>query len=495
MIEKQVSLWACLLFPSLPLDVFTRAGSPEDAARPLVIGSGGHYPRVVAANAAARDAGIRDDQLVSSALALSPELVLRDRDCDAEARALAQLATWTLTFTPMACLAPPNAVVADIGASLRLFGGLPRLVAQLTRGALTLGYANRLGIAPTPGAALLLARAGHRQPVGERSRLPETLGPLSLALADIDDATRATLREAGVTTFGQAAALPRDGVARRFGPALVDLIDHALGLTPDPRAAFVPPPRFEGRLDLPAPVHDVEALGFGVQRLVRDLAHWLTARGLGAVRLTLTLAHERYLRQRGLPATVVPFALGAPARTPAHLLGVLRERLARVTLPAPVEAMALASDETSPLAGRNLGLLPGDEADSVEVPLVDRLRARLGEDALYRLVPHAEHRPELACATASPSARTRARIPPLPDAARPIWLLTEPQPLAHLFEARPWVVRDGPERIESGWWDGGDVRRDYFVADTPDGSSTAWIYRDHRYGIDDGEWFLHGLFA
>jgi len=68
-------------------------------------------------------------------------------------------------------------------------------------------------------------------------------------------------------------------------------------------------------------------------------------------------------------------------------------------------------------------------------------------------------------------------------------------PLAHLFEARPWVVRDGPERIESGWWDGGDVRRDYFVADTPDGSSTAWIYRDHRYGIDDGEWFLHGLFA
>ena len=56
------------------------------------------------------------------------------------------------------------------------------------------------------------------------------------------------------------------------------------------------------------------------------------------------------------------------------------------------------------------------------------------------------------------------------------------------------MLRDGPERIESGWWDGADVRRDYFVADTPDGA-TAWIYRDHRYGVDDGEWFLHGLFA
>ena len=166
------ALWACLLFPSLPLDVFARAQSSADAQRPFVVGSGGHYPRVVAANGAARDAGIRDDQLISGALALAPDLVLRDRDADAESRALAQLATWTLTFTPMACLAPPNAIVAEIGASLRLFGGLPRLVARLAGGTHALGYANRLGIAPTPGAALLLARAGITQPVDDRARLP-----------------------------------------------------------------------------------------------------------------------------------------------------------------------------------------------------------------------------------------------------------------------------------------------------------------------------------
>ena len=94
----------------------------------------------------------------------------------------------------------------------------------------------------------------------------------------------------------------------------------------------------------------------------------------------------------------------------------------------------------------------------------------------------------------APSMPARMKAPPLPDAPRPIWLLAQPQPLAQLFEAQPWVLRDGPERIESGWWDGADMRRDYFVADTPDGA-TAWIYRDHRYGIDDGEWFLHGLFA
>ena len=83
---------------------------------------------------------------------------------------------------------------------------------------------------------------------------------------------------------------------------------------------------------------------------------------------------------------------------------------------------------------------------------------------------------------------------PLPEAPRPLWLLDEPAPLQHRLEQAPWVLKDGPERIESGWWDGNDLRRDYFVAETPEGA-IAWIYRDHLYGVDAGEWFLHGLFA
>jgi protein ImuB len=209
--------------------------------------------------------------------------------------------------------------------------------------------------------------------------------------------------------------------------------------------------------------------------------------------LVLTLAHERYLRQRGMPATEVPFSLGAPARTTSHLLGVLRERLARVELPAPVEAIALASEETALLAGRNLGLLPGDEADRVEVrwsTACARVSARTRCIAWCRTRSIA---PSSRCAVCRQSAKS-AKLPALPDAPRPVWLLHEPQPLGHFMQSHPWVLRDGPERIESGWWDGGDVRRDYFVADTPYGA-TAWIYRDHRYAIDDGEWFLHGLFA
>ncbi|MBA3776112.1 MAG: DNA polymerase Y family protein, partial [Betaproteobacteria bacterium] len=299
-------LWACLLFPTLPLDVFARAQSPEQCAQPLVVVTAGHYPRVVAVNAPAFAAGIRGGHLISAALALAPELRMRERDNEAEMRALAQLATWALTFTPGASVASPDAVLAEIGGSLRLFSGLPQLVARLVEGAQALGYAPRLGLAPTPGAALLCARAGHAQPVFAAAHLAEAqlakthlakfLAPVSLQLLDLPDTTRATLGSAGITTFGALAALPRGGLARRFGAELVQMLDRILGRSADPRAPFVPPPHFASRLDLPAPVHEVEALTFGVNRLVQELATWLTARGLGVVRLRLALAHERYVQ-------------------------------------------------------------------------------------------------------------------------------------------------------------------------------------------------------
>lgn len=500
-------LWTCLLLPSLPLDVFARAALPADIARRFAVASGGSHPHVVAANAAARDAGICVRQMISAALALAPDLMLRNRDPLAEAAALANVATWATQFTPTVSLAPPNAALAEIGGSLRLFGGLPRLAARLARGCIDLGYGAQLAFAPTPAAALLFARAGRAAPVVDGGSLDAALAPLPLAGLDVDPAAVALLAAAGITTFGQACALPRDALARRVGAEFVETLDRARGRLADPRVPYVPPPRYEGKLELPAPVSNVERLTFAVNRLVHEMAGWLLGRGLGIVEMSFALAHERYVGVKtGTPVTVVRFALAAPAREPAHLTAVLRERLARVALPAPVEAITLASEATAPLVSRNLGLLPGDDG-AATVPLLDRLRARLGEDAVMLVAPHAEHRPERAwresgvrddfswnCSGRKKTAGKVVSDPTFAQAPRPLWLLAEPEPLGHLIEARPWVLKDGPERIESGWWDGADVRRDYFVAESPRGE-IMWIYRDHRYGIDDGEWFIHGLFA
>ena len=487
-------LYAALVFPDLPLEVYARAWSGGEASRPFAVASGGSRPVVVAANGPAREAGVQRGQPVAAALALLPGLALRDRDERAEARALEAIATYALSFTHAASLAPPRAVLAEIGGSLKLFGGLDRVAGALERGLAERGHAPRVAVAPTPLAALVRARTRRREPVLSPAALGASLAEVPLAALDLDARTLATLAAAGVRTIGAAEALPRDGLARRFGGELVAALDRAHGRVPDPLAAWAPPPAYAGRLVLPAPAHDAAALGFAAHRLAQELAAWLAARGLGVLRAELELAHEPWQRARlGRPATALALGFASPTRAIGHLAAVLAERLARVELPAPVESLALATRETAPLAGRPMGLLPGDEGDAPLVPLVDRLRARLGEAAVASYATHAEHRPERAQSEA-PSPPRATAPPALPDAPRPLWLLDEPVPIGASLAGAPWVLHDGPERIESGWWDGGDVRRDYYVAQTPAGGR-AWIFRDHRRGTDDGEWWLHGWFA
>jgi len=489
-------LWCSLLLPDLPLEVYARGWHDDEATRPFAVTSGGSRPQVVVANAAARDAGVKRGQPVAAALALAPGLVLRERDETAEREALESVATFTLAFTPTVSLAPPRAVLAEVGGSRKLFGGLDAIATALMHGLAGRGHAARLAFAPAPLAALALARMRRDVPVLRTEGLAHALAGLPLAALDVDARVLETLASSGVRTIGAADALPRDGVARRFGDALVVALDRAHGRRPDPRLPWVPPPVYAGRLALPAPAHDAAALGFAARRLAQELAAWLHARGLGVLRFELALAHERWQHVRvGRPATTLALAFASPARSIDHLATVLVERLARVALPAPVEGLALTTLETAPLAGRPLGLLPGDEGDAPAVPLVDRLRARLGDDAVVSYATHDEHRPERALSESGHAGRgAAAPFASLPDAPRPLWLLSGPAPIGPSIAAAPWVLHDGPERIESGWWDGDDVRRDYYVAETPRGER-AWIFRDHRHGTDDGEWWLHGWFA
>ncbi|MDQ6620588.1 MAG: DNA polymerase Y family protein [Pseudomonadota bacterium] len=494
----------------------------------FAITTGGHHPRIVIANEAATSQGIARQQLVSAALALAPDMVLRERDPRGELEALSSIAAALIQFTPTVSIAAPQAVLADIGGSLRLFGGLRALLRQIVEHLQALGYRVRTACAPTPAAAHFLVRAGQCAVITEAVDLEPALAPLPLALLDADAGVVQLLRAAGITTFGQACKLPREALARRVGKPFITLLDRTCGVAPDPRLPFATPARYRGRLELPVPVADVDALGFAVNRLVHELAGWLLGRGLGVNAVVLTLEHERHARtvppatrsreaslqpkgrvskatlqtkvDTGHPtsgATRVEFALASPARDPAHLMAVLRERLARVELRAAVEAVVLESKTTARLQGRTLALLPG-EPDAAAIPLLDRLRARLGEHAVTCVTPLDDHRPERAWQQATATTEIMDHAPTthasrVPDAARPLWLLVDAQPLGATFEAKPWILRDGPERIESGWWDGGDIRRDYYLAESPRGE-LLWIYRDSAHA-PDGEWFLHGIFA
>jgi protein ImuB len=87
-----------------------------------------------------------------------------------------------------------------------------------------------------------------------------------------------------------------------------------------------------------------------------------------------------------------------------------------------------------------------------------------------------------------------------PALHRPAWLLPEPLPLAErdalpLLQGEALQLLSGPERIEAGWWDGAGVARDYFIAQTRDGS-LVWIFRG-RLPSQMGQvnWYLQGRFG
>jgi protein ImuB len=378
--------------------------------------------------------------------------------------ALEPIAAWACQFTPKVSLEPPQELLLEVEGSLRLFGGFESLQRRLAAGLSQLAYPFSLAVAPTARAALWLAR-------GEG----ETLEALPLAVTRFEPEVLKFLDSIGIRTLKELLCLPREGLAQRCGARVLEDLDRASGAAPEPRLFFAPSPDFNARLELPAQVEHAEALLFGARRLLAQLEGLLTARHEGIRSFKLVLLHEDR-------ATDVQVGLASPTRDAERLAQLLREHLNVITLAAPVEAICLEAGDFAPLHGASAGLF-GDAAAEAEgwARLVERLRARLGHDAVCGLATQPDHRPEHAWRRVEPGEwDPREWLEPGP---RPLWLL-EPKKL----KEGEITSLAGPERIESGWWDGDDAKRDYFVARLPN-SSLAWIYREA------GEWYLHGLFA
>ena len=349
----------------------------------------------------------------------------------------------------------------EIEGSLRLFGGHEAVLAQLHAGLGALGFPASIASAATARAALWLARGGG--------------GGLESLPLEVTGFEQEFFRSIGVATLGQLLALPRAGLAQRCGERVTRELDEALGAAPDPRAFFTPPARFSAQLELPAEVAHAEGLLFGARRLLLQLAGLLAARHEGVRSFVLQLLHRT---QR----TELQIGLASPSRDPERLAQLLREHLSNVKLSQPVAAIRLEAGDFAPLMGASRAMF-GDAAGAAEdwARLVERLRARLGHDAVHGLATQPDHRPEHAWWRIEPGEwDPREFCTPGP---RPIWLLE-----AKRLEESEFMALAGPERIESGWWDGDDARRDYFIARLP-GGALGWVYRE------EGQWYLHGLFA
>ena len=475
--------WACILLPQLALDGALRRCADRDA--PLALVAGTQQRRVLhAVNPAAGALGLRRGLSLTAAQALAGTFTTIEHDPNDEARWHQLLAAWAYRFSSQVSAQYSHALIVEIEGSLGLFGPWPRFEARLREELTQLGFQHRIVAAPNPAAARALANVHDGLAVAGIEPMRHALGQLPVQCAGFDQEVAIAFQRMGLRTLRQVMALPRAGLARRFPADVLRHLDALMGGRELALAWYRPPDRFAMRIELGYEVESSQALLFPLKRLTADLAAFLAGRDGGVQRFALHLEHE------GRAGTVVSVGLLAPERDAALLFELARGRLEQAQTPAPVRAVALVAEEPPPFVPAHRELFDERPQQSTSwEQLRERLRARLGEEAVHGLSTHEDHRPEEAWRAVSAASSRRGAPHLLPSAMssiRPGWLLATPIPLRG---AVPRLLT-APERIESGWWNG-DIRRDYAVAQLPTGQR-AWVYRP--VGGDGGYW-LQGCFA
>ena len=420
-------LWIALHLPLLSLESFaaTLAGGERpagEAAMPLAL-MDAH--RIVSANRAAQALGVKTGLKRATALALAPQLTVGRADRARDAQALEPIAHAALAFTPSVTIQPadvpdaaPHTVLLEVRASLRYFGGRSRLLQRLQESLQPLNHRIHTVSAPTPLGAALLARVHRQLHCADLEATGRALESAPVWLLGPGREHWDALQGMGLQTLGDLRSVPRAGLARRFGEGLLNELDRALGVEPDPRVSIMLPPVFESRLEMFARADTTEQVLHGASVLLARLVLWLAARHAFVRRFTLVMQHEaRWRRSHDAPrSTALEIALAEPSRDSAHLLVLLRERLARLQLPAPTIDLCLRADDISQRTVPNQDLFPTSRSECEGlVQLIERLQARLGPEQVQRLHPVDDHRPECG----SRIEATNGEVPLRSGLARP----------------------------------------------------------------------------
>lgn len=487
-------LWTAIHFPDLALEALER---DIDERRPhAVIDGNGSAQRVAACDRAAARAGVRAGMALNAAIALAPRLMARPRQPRAEQSLIERCAAWAGQFTPVVSIEPPDALLLEVKGSLGLFDGAAALCERISGALGARGLSVAVTLAPTARAALWFARAGRNAIIVEPSELTSALAQLPLRVLGWSEVNLELLVSMGVHTVGDCLRLPRDGWLRRFGVQLLRELDQATGRAMQIRRGYRRAERFNARFEPVSEISETGRLVIALEPLLEALERFLRSRQGGISAFVIGLRH------RGSAETLLRMGFAAPSSDARHFLPLVRARLERCVLPEPVRELRLRSGPVLPMSFSSGSVFRSAQAvadGGQDVPrLVERLRARLGEEAVFGVCLVPEHRPEAAWRKApldSPVFTRERRAIAGDCPVRPLWMLTQPEAL-EVAEGEPHcrgplVIESGPERIETGWWDGKDIARDYYIARDMRGARL-WVYRERRA---PGGWYWHGIFG
>lgn len=397
-----------------------------------------------------------------------------------------------------------DALVLEVGRSLRYFGGLARI-----RHCIATGVAAQLAhghffqaVAPSASASLLMARTGLESAIGRPEDLRSRLGSIPTSALAIDLRIRRKLARCGLFHIRDIWRLPLSELRIRFGRQFSDHMEQCLGLRPEIRPRWQAAPDYHDRYDAAHGLHSVQQLVTACEQLLLRLEAFLRKNHLSTDQLVFHLDHAAQHQE------TITVNVRKAERSAQLFLLLLETQLSDMTFVSEVVCITLRVrhfTHFTPEGGFQQKHRPTGSAGNTQ--LLDTLAARLGSHAVQRFLLQQDYCPEFA-------TRMVPYLTPLAedDGAtlssagtgidHPCWLLQPPRLLPirnqQLHYLSPLTLLRGPRRIETRWWQDKGIRRDYYVATNVQGH-LLWIYQDlarstqpqHRQSA----WYLHGFFG
>lgn len=549
--RRILSLW----FPRLAAErcLRDRRGLPPGGPF-AVVGDVQNAQVLTSLTAEAEAHGLTRGQPLRDAHAMCPDLETRLANPRLDAAFLTVLRRWAGKFSPWVSEEKPESLVIDLTGCAHLFGGEEGLIDAVEADCAMLGLTVCAGVADTVGAAWALARfaggqggsarsgddiaqearatrsraakrrhwerggaaPGAQVPANRAARIAApgqtrtALAPLPVAALRLEPDTVAMLNRLGLRQVSDLAGQPRAALARRFGRHLVQKLDQALGVEPEPVNPARAPDHFAVRLTLPEPIGLRDDILAALDRLLPALSEKLKTAGRGARRVRLECHRADHTMQ------AVEVGLARPSANPDRIRPLLFMKIDEIDAGFGIDRVRLIAVQTEPVhahqhkghadaAAQGMSRLAGNAGLD---DLTGRLGARIGLEAITRLHPADSHIPEktmkpLAAAWSEPAAEW-----PRPPGPRPLELwrpeivtASETPALPSSFRWRGRTLETlaaiGPERIAPEWWlDEPDWRtgvRDYWRVTTRSGERL-WLYFAHGGALSPG-WFCHGSFC
>lgn len=484
----------------------------------------------------AREAGVKAGMTVAEASALSSVVSSQSHielwSSEEDQMRLKELAEWAERYTPMIGWQTiselpwkmTDGLLLEVGGTAKVLGGEKHLAQKILRDVQLLGYHPRVAVADTPGAAFAMARyaTSVRDPIrhlaaravppedGRTSEDGKPIGALweglPIEALRLEADTIALLHRLGVLFCRQLRALPRASLAARLGEHPAIRMAQLTGEIAEWIEPHRPPPEFRESYQLENPTACRRSLDAFIQRLLKQLTEHLRQAGQGAIRLLCRL--------NSADGGVLDIDVGLfrPTISANHLWDLIEMQLEQAITPAAVRQIVLEVMVSTPLRQKQGELFGGDLRCPRELGgLLERLSSRLGREAVLQVRLRREPLPEETFAeqpAAGQAARNLGGQPAHGPLERPLFFYHPPRPLhvkvmetgdplriqwrsKRLGQAWQQVAQCwGPERLETSWWRGPSVRRDYFRIETNSGERF-WIF--HR--LIDNRWFLHGAFG